>query len=54
MRLLLAEDEEMMADAVIAFLTYYGHQVDWDKDGKLYSLYRDSSQTYIEFYTQIR
>ena len=32
----------------------YGHQVDWDKDGKLYSLYRDSSQTYIEFYTQIR
>ena len=33
MRLLLAEDEEMMADAVIAYLTYYGHQVDWAEDG---------------------
>lgn len=33
MRLLLAEDEEMMADAVIAHLTYHGHQVDWAEDG---------------------
>lgn len=33
MRLLLAEDEEMMADAVIAFLSYHGHQVDWAEDG---------------------
>ena len=32
----------------------YGYQADWNKDGNLYSLYRDSSQTYIEFYTQIR
>ncbi len=33
MRLLLAEDEEMMADAVIAYLEYHGHQVDWAEDG---------------------
>ena len=33
MRLLLAEDEAMMAEAVIAYLSYYGHQVDWAEDG---------------------
>jgi len=33
MRLLLAEDEEMMADAVIAYLSYHGHQTDWAEDG---------------------
>ena len=33
MRILLAEDEEMMADAVIAYLSYYGIQTDWAEDG---------------------
>ena len=33
MRLLLAEDEKMMADAVIAFLSYQGDCVDWAEDG---------------------
>ena len=33
MRLLLAEDEEMMAEAVTAYLSYHGHQVDWAEDG---------------------
>ena len=33
MRLLLAEDEEMMAEAVTAYLSYHGHEVDWAEDG---------------------
>ena len=33
MRILLAEDEEMMADAECAYLSYHGHQVDWAADG---------------------
>ena len=33
MRLLLAEAEPMMADAVTAYLSYHGHQVDWAEDG---------------------
>ena len=33
MRLLLAEDESMMAEAVSAYLTFHGHQVDWAEDG---------------------
>ena len=33
MRILLAEDEAMMAEAVIAYLSYYGHQVAWAEDG---------------------
>ncbi|MBO4836900.1 MAG: response regulator transcription factor [Clostridia bacterium] len=33
MRLLLAEDEEMMADAVIAYLSYHGHTTDWADNG---------------------
>ena len=33
MRLLLAEDEEMMAEAVIAYLSYFGHQTEWAEDG---------------------
>lgn len=33
MRLLLAEDEKMMAEAVVAYLSYHGHQVDWAEDG---------------------
>lgn len=45
MRLLLAEDEEMMADAVIAFLSYYGHQVDWAEDG-LSALEKAQSNAY--------
>ena len=33
MRLLLAEDESMMAEAVIAYLSFYGHEVEWAEDG---------------------
>lgn len=33
MRLLLAEDEAMMAEAVVAYLSYHKHQVDWAEDG---------------------
>ena len=33
MRLLLAEDESMMAEAVSAYLCFHGHQVDWAEDG---------------------
>ena len=33
MRLLLAEDESMMAEAVTAYLEYHQHQVDWAPDG---------------------
>ena len=33
MRLLLAEDEKMMAEAVVAYLSYHGHQTDWAEDG---------------------
>ena len=33
MRLLLAEDEEMMAEAVTAYLEYHGHRTDWVQDG---------------------
>ena len=29
MRLLLAEDEEAMAEAVVAFLEYHHYDVDW-------------------------
>ena len=34
MRLLLAEDEAMMAEAVTAYLSYHGFQVDWSQDGE--------------------
>ena len=33
MRLLLAEDEEAMADAVTAFLEYHHYEVDWANNG---------------------
>ena len=33
MRLLLAEDESMMAEAISAYLAFHGHQVDWAEDG---------------------
>ncbi len=33
MRLLLAEDESMMAEAIMAYLEYHGHQVDWAENG---------------------
>ncbi len=33
MRLLFAEDESMMAEAVMAYLEYHGHETDWAKDG---------------------
>ena len=33
MRLLLAEDEEAMADAVTAFLEYHHYEVDWASNG---------------------
>ena len=33
MRLLLAEDETMMAEAVSEYLSFHGHQVDWAEDG---------------------
>ena len=33
MRILLAEDESMMADAVRAYLGYHGYTVDWAPDG---------------------
>ena len=33
MRLLLAEDEEAMADAVVAFLEYHHYDVDWVNNG---------------------
>ncbi|MBQ9010616.1 MAG: response regulator transcription factor [Clostridia bacterium] len=33
MRLLLAEDEAMMAEAIVAYLTWHKHQVDWAPDG---------------------
>ena len=33
MRLLLAEDEEAMAEAVIAFLEYHHYEVDWVNNG---------------------
>ena len=33
MRLLLAEDESMMAEAIIAYMEYQGHQVDWAENG---------------------
>lgn len=32
-RLLLAEDEAMMAEAICAYLGFHGHQVDWAEDG---------------------
>jgi len=32
-RLLLAEDEAMMAEAIIAYCTYFHHQVDWADNG---------------------
>lgn len=34
MRLLLAEDEKMMAEAVVAYLSYHGHQVECAEDGR--------------------
>lgn len=33
MRLLLAEDESMMADAICAYLSFHRHQVDWADNG---------------------
>ena len=33
MHLLLAEDEAMMAEAIIAYLEWHGYQVDWADDG---------------------
>ena len=33
MRLLLAEDEEAMAEAVIAYLEYHHYEVDWANNG---------------------
>lgn len=33
MRLLLAEDEEAMADAVVAYLEYHHYEVDWAGNG---------------------
>ena len=33
MRLLLAEDEEAMAEAVVAFLEYHHYDVDWVNNG---------------------
>ena len=33
MRLLLAEDEEAMADAIVAYLSYHQMTVDWFSDG---------------------
>ena len=45
MRLLLAEDEEMMAEAVIAYLSFHGHQIDWAEDG-LAALEKALSETY--------
>ena len=34
MKLLLAEDEAMMAEAIVAYLSYHGHEVDWAEDGR--------------------
>ena len=33
MRLLLAEDESTMAEAIMAYLEYHGHQADWAENG---------------------
>ena len=33
MRLLLAEDEEAMADAIVAYLEYHNYEVDWASNG---------------------
>ena len=33
MRLLLAEDEEAMAEAIIAYLEYHHYEVDWANNG---------------------
>ena len=33
MRLMLAEDEEAMADAVVAYLEYHHYAVDWVNNG---------------------
>ena len=45
MRLLLAEDEEMLAEAVTAYLSFHGHQIDWAEDG-LAALDKALSETY--------